>query len=289
MSKSLRADLALLTISIFWGVTFPLIRQAVTQINPFQFVFTRFLFATTLFALFLWAQKAIKRLSKTTAMLGVGLGFIIWVAYLSQTIGLETIPSGRAAFVTGLNVILVPLLAPFFRAGAPNRIDFLAAIFATVGLYLMADPSQGGLSIGDAWILLCAIFCAFHILLLQKILARAELDRMALTFFQMLGVLLFSSFCLPFGHLHFPTFHPQVWTALLFCSLFATVGTFWLQTRFQGDTTPQRTALIFALEPVFAAIFGFILLDETMNLKGVLGGSLILISIGGSEFMKAKA
>ena len=131
-TKSVRAQFALLLVSFMWGLTFPLIRNAVQEINPYQFVFSRFGFATIAFGLFILLRKV--ALSKIIACTipGLILGGIAWASYFTQTVGLGEISAGRAAFITGLNVMMVPLLAPLFRVGKPNRNDLFAAGLANI-------------------------------------------------------------------------------------------------------------------------------------------------------------
>jgi drug/metabolite transporter (DMT)-like permease len=291
VSPRLRADLALVVVTLLWGITFPLIRSALADLDPYQFVGWRFLIATVAFLPLVLAHPASRRGLGRAFLPGLLLGSLAWTSYISQTIGLQTIPAGRAAFITGLSVILVPLLSPVFRAGQPRPIELVAAAVATAGLYLLTvnsgDGSAGSwLSVGDLWILVCASSYAIYIHVLQ-ILLRRNYNENSLAFTQVLGIGVFAvSILFARGEVRI-VMSQAVLVALAVCALLATVGTFWLQTRYQGRSTPQRVALIFALEPVFATLFAYLLLGETLSGRGAFGAAVILFSVVGVELSSA--
>ena len=285
-----RADLALVLVALFWGVTFPLIRGALEQLSPAQFVAWRFSLALLAFLPLIFVDPSARRGLRDVLGAGLLLGLISWASYFAQTWGLQTVPAGRAAFITGTNVVIVPLLAPLFGVGRPRWADFLAAIMATFGLYLMTMGDAGpgaGLSSGDFWILFCAVSYAVYILVLQRVLQKPR-NATALAFAQIAAIAFFADLMLGFtGPLNF-AWSPWVIAALLFCATLATVATFWLQARFQGQTTAQRVALIFALEPVFATGFAWWLLGETMGLGGAVGAILVLAAVVGAELWSSR-
>ena len=287
--RRLRADLALVLVTVFWGVTFPLIRSALADVGPSQFIGWRFALATLAFLPFVLLDAEARRGLRRAWKPGALLGMLAWTSYVTQTIGLQTVPAGRAAFITGTSVILVPLLAPAFRAGRPGRVDVVAAAVAAAGLFLLTGDGSGavGIGTGDLWVLGCALSYSIYILVLQRVLA-APHHATSLAFAQVatIGVVGVTVLALRGGVTIDPT--PEVLRALLFCALVATVGTFWLQTRFQGASTPQRTALIFSLEPVFATLFAWWLLGELLTPLGGVGAALILAAVVGSELATAR-
>lgn len=286
----LRADLALVLVALFWGVTFPLIRGALEVLSPAQFVAWRFSLATLAFLPLAMASTRARRGLREVAGAGLLLGVISGLSYFAQTWGLQTVPAGRAAFITGTNVVIVPLLAPLFRAGRPGPIDFGAAFVATAGLYLMTVGEEGfgrGLGAGDLWILLCAVSYAVYLLVLQRVLARPR-DPVALAFTQIAAIALLADLALlATGPVRIP-WSPWVLVALAFCATLATVATFWLQARYQGRTTAQRVALIFALEPVFATAFAWLLLGETLGRVGAVGAVVVLGAVLGAELLGSR-
>ncbi len=275
----------MLLVTIFWGLTFPAIRLAVQDLDPFVFVATRFTVALLVFAPFVLFHADARAGLRDALIPGLVLGGLAWVAYVSQTMGLTMIGAGRAAFITGISVILVPLLAPLFRAGRPTRVELLAAVVATAGLFLLTNPRGEGVSLGDLLVLACAFIYAVYILLLQIYLRRGP-NPTSLAFTQILWVAILSWAALPLAADGPVEFTPRALAAILFCATLATIGTFWLQARFQGDTTPQRVALIFAMEPVFATLFAFVLLGEWLSPMGQFGAMVILVSVVGAELVE---
>ena len=279
------ADGALVLVTVFWGLTFPLIRSATQDLDPFVFVAARFALATAAFLPLLLASARARADLAAALVPAGGVGVLAWTSYQAQTIGLQQIPAGRAGFITGVAVILVPLMSPLFRAGRPSRRDLAAAAVATAGMYLLTEPEGGGFSTGDGWVLLSAVGYAAYIHVLSKITSRG-LDSTAVAFLQVAAIAACAGVALPVIDYAPPRWTQAAWTGIGFCALFATVGTFWLQTRYQRDTTPERAALIFALEPVMAAAFAWLLLSEGMTAIGYVGAGLILLAVIGAEIKK---
>jgi drug/metabolite transporter (DMT)-like permease len=287
MNEQIQAYLAFGLITICWGITFPLIRMSVQVLTPPQFVMLRFGCA-----LLLLSPLLLYRLNKKgwTVLRDVFpksflLGVVSWVSYQTQTLGLQSVEAGRAAFITGTSVVMIPLMSPLFGHGKPDKIDLLAAAVALFGLYLLTDPSGQGVVIGDLWIILCAIFYAVFVHLFQ-IWIKKNSDAILVTFSQLLGVFTCSSLLHLTDHSSLPRMSHQVLLALGICALFATVLATILQTRYQPFLTPEKAALIFSLESVFASIFGYLILGEALNPTGIVGCLLIFGSITGSELYR---
>ena len=273
-------------VTALWGLTFPLIRISVRALSPGQFVAVRFALASLLFLPLLARVKGLKAQLRRLWPAGALLGFIAWTSYQSQTIGLRTVAAGRGGFITGMSVVLVPLLAPLFGAERPKLREWVSTAGALLGLYLLTDPfgaEQSRTLVGDLWILICAIGVAIYILLLPRLHnSEKNPDPTTLSFLQIAVVAAIALLALLTNE---PPWRvpiaasPGAWIGLGFCASFATVGTFLLQTRFQPDTTPQRAALIFALEPVFASVFGYWILGETFSARGYLGAATTLAAV----------
>jgi drug/metabolite transporter (DMT)-like permease len=269
------AEFILVTVAIFWGGTFPLVKDAIEEIPVMAFLWVRFALAAAI--LFLWAgYTKIRHLGKSGWIRGVGLGVLLFASYAFQTFGLALTSSANAAFVTGLNVVWVPLLAgPILRKPAAfgSRIGVICAL---IGLFMLTYQAPWRLNPGDALVLVCSIFVAFHILGLDswthgydgRALAFVQIGTMAVL--SLAGSLLFE-----------PVSWPQVWTpriywAVIVCSVFATVYAFWAMTTFQKMTTPTRAALIYTLEPVFGALMAVLYAGERLTGAAWMGGALIV-------------
>lgn len=275
MKLSSKANLYLLVATFMWGVTFPLIRNALHEVDAFTFVFLRFALAALL--LFPFISRFLKKTTPALLWGGLLIGFFNAVAYLSQTIGLITVSSARGAFITGASVIWVPLLAPLFGLTRPTRLDFICAGIGFLGLYILTGLSQFHLSSGDLWILLTSFSFALQILFLQR-LNLAITHYPLFTFYQILFTL---PYLLPgLGHPSFSAaLQPAALIGILFCAIFATSLAYYLQNKYQKHSSAPKAVLIYALEPVFASLLGLILNGEPLSKEIFYGGSILLLSL----------
>jgi drug/metabolite transporter (DMT)-like permease len=265
------ATLALFLVTIMWGMTFPLIKDAVHSVSPGMFVFVRLLLAGLLLSPLFYVYR--KQLSRGLLFSTAILGFFEGLCYLCQTIGLETTSSANSAFITAYSVVMVPFLAPLFKLNKLIAMDVIAAIVCTCGIIVL---SAGAFHIGDGWTLLCALFYALSISYLQKVSQRYP--------FPALLVVCQVVFCLPLPFT-LAAYHGFAadWTvialvALVFCSLFATAATFYLQARYQKELPVSRAALIYAFEPVFATLFASLFNHERVSSSLFLGGTIVFVS-----------
>lgn len=271
------AECLLVTVTLFWGATFPVVKEAIAEVPVLCFLWVRFAIAAALLALV--AGRTLRTLDRRGVRRGVLLGVLLFCSYLFQTFGLERTTSANAGFLTGLNVVWVPLLAgPILRKPAA----FGARIgvgMALLGLFLLTWHTPWRLNSGDGLVIICSLFVALHILGLD--VWTEGYDGRALAFVQIatMAVLGF------FGSLFFePVTWPTLWSPTLLWALgitavFATAYSFWVMTAFQRLTTPTRAALIYTLEPVFAAIFSVALLGERLTPMAWAGGALIVVGM----------
>lgn len=274
MQLSTKANLYLLLIAAIWGTTFPLIRNAVAEINPSLFVFVRFVLAALIILPMIWRQ-----LNKTTTTLLLNsfiFGLLNCVSYSAQTTGLQTVSSATSAFITAVYVVLVPFLAPIFKAGKLQAIDIVSSLVCLLGVYVLTGADME-LNKGVWWTLLSAVGFAFQIAYMQRLSVQIKNYRL-LTFYQLLftvpPVFLFTR-----GADYHPLVQTDVVIGLVFCAVFATAVVYLVQTKYQKFTTASKAALIFALEPVFAAILGYLINGETITKNIAFGGLLILFSL----------
>lgn len=274
MHPTTRANLYLILATAIWGVTFPLIRNAVTQIDPNLFVTVRFALATIILLPFV--LKILKDTPLKLFLNCIVIGLLNAVAYISQTIGLETINSSQSAFITGLCVILIPFLAPLFKVGSIRSIDILCSAICLLGLYILTGADLK-IDTGEQWTLLSAVAFALQITYIQRMSAQLHNTKLV-TFYQILFTVPLALLFSWHTDIH-NLIHPDVMISILFCSILATIIVFFIQLKYQKFTTAAKTALIFSLEPVFASIFGLIINGEKLTQHVVIGGLIILFSI----------
>ena len=272
------AEIALVGFAAVWGLTFPMVKDAVKEFPVTTFLAYRFLSAFLLVAVIsLFSRTGLRSLGKKGFLIGVVMGLFLTAGYVFQTYGLERTSASNAGFITGLFVVLTPLFGTILfrqRAGAPA---WVAAGVSAVGLFLLSRTGGTGSLEGDALVFLCACSFSFHILATDRGVARH--DVVALLAVQ-LGVCGLSTFAVAalLGDLQVPK-EGSLWLALIVTALFATALGFYVQTYAQRHASAARTALILASEPAFAGLFAFLLLGETLTLLGWLGALLILGAI----------
>ena len=263
----------LLLGTFFWGVTFVVVKEAVAETDVFTFLAWRFaLAALVLAALFTGRMLRIDR-----RCLGVGalLGALLAASYIFQTVGLRTTGAARAGFLTGLSVVLVPLLLPVLRRIGPGLRPSLAALLAGAGLAVMTLAGPVEFARGDAWVLACAVAFAVYIILVGKF--SREFDAVSLTVVQLVTVAVVSAVAAPIASAGLSVPHGWItWRAILFCALLATAFMYTVQNHYQRYLTEVQTAVIFATEPIFAALAAWAWLGEALTPRLLLGGGLIV-------------
>lgn len=280
MSLSKQALLALLLVNLIWGITFPLISLSAHFIDAYSFVALRCMAAVLAMLPFIW--RRIHTASGALIQASLLLGFFCSLAFVTQTIGLKTIDPAESAFVTGLNVILVPFFAALLGLGRLKLFNLFCAGLCLVGLYILTGAKFGRIDVGVYWTMACAVFYALFIVYLQKE-SRAINNPALMTFYQVLGGGLTASMFLLYEPIHI-ILNATVIIAVLFCGVCATSLAIWLQTRYQRYLRPTTVALIYCLEPIFAALCSFAIVGEPLTLRLLIGGSIIIFSIFLTEY-----
>ncbi|MFP5107837.1 DMT family transporter [Neobacillus sp. C211] len=281
MKKPIFADLSLLLVTIIWGSTFVLVQNAIDFLEPFSFNSIRFLAAAIIliFCLVIFEKKQLKQLNLKLLLSGVFIGFWLFLGYATQTIGLLYTTSSKAGFITGLNVVLVPIFSMMLLKQFPNRNAVLGVLIATIGLFLLTMTDVTSLNRGDGFVFICAISFALQIIYTGKF--SNKYPTLLLTVIQISTVALLSILSSFFFEDWKKSFNlhillkQDVLVALVITSIFATALAFLIQTNFQKYTSATRVALIFAMEPVFAAITGFYWANERLSYSALVGCCLI--------------
>jgi drug/metabolite transporter (DMT)-like permease len=264
----------LLLVTAVWGVTFVQVKDAVAVYPLFAFLALRFAIAGGTLAV--PGAARLRRLGRAGALSGILAGALLGAGYALQTAGLERTTVSSTGFITGLYVVLTPLLAlAVFRTRA-GRGAWLGVLLATAGLALLAGIHRGSL-LGDLLVLAGAAVYSLQIVLMERYAPRY--DAVAFTLVEMLtafGGLL--AIALALRDLPFP--HGwTVWGALLVTGVFASALAFLAQTWAQRRTTATRTALAFSMEPVWAGLFGFTLAGDRLGAAAWLGCAVIMAGI----------
>ncbi|MBZ5564480.1 MAG: DMT family transporter [Acidobacteriia bacterium] len=283
MSVRTKAEALLVLVTFIWGSTFVIVKGALADASPLPFLAVRF----SLAGLLLWAAMGRNGIARKALAPGGVLGVFLFLGYLFQTWGLTMTTPSKSAFITGFSIILVPLLMLF--AGTRMRsANILGALLGLLGLYFLVLPS--GLAMvnrGDTLTLMGAVSFAVHIVLVGKYTRRHSFQHLVPV--QILVVGLLAAIGLPL----FPSFELH-WTgrliaALVVTAVLATGFAFTVQNWAQQYTPPAHTAVIFALEPVFAALSSWAVVGERLGGKVLLGSGLILCGMIVSEIWGGSA
>jgi len=285
MKPSLIADLSLLFVTLIWGTTFVLVQNAIDFLPPFAFNGIRFSLAALLLFLCLlfFDFKQLKQLNLKLLGSGVFIGLWLFLGYVTQTLGLLYTTTSKAGFITGLSVVLVPLFSMFLLKQYPSKNAVFGVIAATIGLFLLTLADVSGLNIGDGFVFICAISFGMHIIITGKV--SNKYPTLLLTVIQISTVALLSTFSSFFFEDWRKSVRIEVLlskdvlAALIVTSVFATAMAFFIQTNFQKYTSTTRVALIFAMEPVFAALTGFFWAHERLSINALLGCILIFLGM----------
>ncbi len=266
-------SLLLIGVTAVWGWTFVVVQDAILVYGVFGFLAVRFGLAAAAL-LPLCASPA--RLTRRTLAVGGGIGVVLALAYLFQTLGLLYTTPTNAGLITGLFVVFAPLVDRSFFGVRPSRQVMIAVSLSLAGIVLLAGQSPAGVRLGDALVLLCAAALGTHIVLLSHYASRY--DALGLAFAQMLSMA--GIFLLIWPLLEPVSLPPaEVWFALLLTGLVASSGAFYIQTYVQQRLPAARTAVILTMEPVFAALFGYWLAGDRLNGVQLAGAALILSAL----------
>lgn len=299
MSEKLRAHLLLLAVVAIWGSTFVLVKDALNDVSPLLFNLIRMALATLCLAAVY--RKHLGRLTPEALIGGAVAGFFLAVGYQFQTAGLALTTPSKSAFLTGLTVIIVPLLSvvPALRVPGslrPGWNAYLGALVALLGITLMTAPglfsrnlpvTDTGVNLGDLLTLGCAISFAFHLISLAHLAKRIPFEQLALLQVGFCTVVMaISSPLLEKPHIHLTA---RLAVALLVAAVLATAAAFTVQSWAQKHLAASHTALILSAEPLFAWITSLIFLHEGLSKHQSMGALLILAGMGLTELFSPAA
>ncbi|SFM31805.1 DMT family transporter [Rugamonas rubra] len=279
MPHHLRGIAALLVVTLVWGTTFPAMKDMTGSLSANWIVLVRFALASLLLSPFLWRAR------RADLVQGALVGVVLFVCYVCQIEGLALTSSNRNAFVTGLNVLVVPLLG-VLAGRAPERRIVVALLLALAGLFALCW--DGGLSWGrgDTLALVAALCFGVYVKMMEG--ATRKVDKlMTLTAAQIVTVALCAALWLAVKEVPDGAAAARYWagvaealrqysTNLVYLGVVATAAIISLQTWGQSHSTANEAAVIYAFEPGCAAIFAYFWLNETLAWTGLLGAALLI-------------
>ena len=265
---------ALVGVTAIWGYTFVPVQDAVAIYPLFAFLAVRFGISTLVLLPFAW--RSLHHLPWNGLVAGVGAGALLATAYGLQTAGLDLTTVSSTGFITGLYVVLTPIIALILFRTPVAAAAWVGVALAVAGL-LMLNGVPGGSALGNALVLGNAVAQSFQIVAMERFAPRY--DARALTFLQMaVACLAFAVIAAARGELTMPE-GGSVWYALIVTGVFAGALGYLVATWVQSSTTAARAALVFTLEAPFAALFGVLLMSERLGVLGWAGCAVMLAGI----------
>ncbi|MBU3191994.1 DMT family transporter [Clostridium bowmanii] len=273
--KSILADMSLLLVAIVWGGGFIAVKGALDSITPFYIMAMRFGISVIIMLLFF--RKKIKHITKNQLAVGTLVGFLLFLGFTAQTIGMKYTTAGKNAFLTGTNVVIVPFLYWAISKRKPDTYSLVSAFMCFIGIGMLTLDSGINIGLGDGLTLLCAVFFAAHIVSVgfftQKVgaitLVIIQLGSAAV--FSIIAALIFEKV---------PTqMNSDTIFAIGYLAIFSTMFAFMVQNVAQKYTTPTHAAIILCLESVFGVILSVLVLNEIFSIKMVLGCLTIFFAI----------
>jgi drug/metabolite transporter (DMT)-like permease len=259
------AVVILIFTSAAWGSAFTVMKDLLPDVSAAGINLGRFAIASV-------ALLPFARFEKKLWLAGSELGVWLFAGYASQTLGVHYTTINRCAFITAMNVVFVPIIASFFGQSARLLVWF-AAVLALGGCGLLSWDNTGGPNAGDLWSLVTAVTFALYIVRMEAIARRFR--PLPLAFAQVVPIALLSLIWFVFTPMPSTHFHLG---ALLYLGLVATAATTLLQALGQRAIPAPQAAVIFTLEPVFAVIFGYLILGEVPTPRGAMGAVMIIVA-----------
>ena len=275
------SELALIAIASVWGLTFVMVKDAIALLPAMAFLAYRFIPASAIVAAIFW--KRLRELPAEGWQAGLVMGVFLCGGYVFQTLGLEHTSASNTGFITGLFVVLTPVLGAVFLRDRVPALVWVAAGTSMLGLYLLSGVGGEFTLRGDGLVLLCAFSLAAHILATARAVRLYDVGALLAIQLGVVGLI-----CLAIAALGGQLEKPEgwtVWSALIVTSLIASALGFFVQSFAQQHAPPARTALILASEPAFAGLFGWLLNDDRLTAAGWLGAGLIMASIMAVEIV----
>lgn len=272
--KQRLSEAGLIYAAAIWGSTFIVVKDALAYVDPLVLVAYRFLLAAACLAVFCYlsGRKLFQNFSH-----GIVLGILLWLIYIPQTIGLEFTTASNSAFITGLFVAFVPLFSILMFRKMPSLLGLVGTAVSLSGLWILT----GGLTDinqGDMITIICAMAYAAHILVTDRYV-RLNDDPYLLSFQQFLFIGVISLIIALLAGKPLTASSSQTYLVIIFLALFPTLSAFLIQVIAQRHTAPVKVSLIFAFEPVFAAVFAWTLGGEELIAHRAVGGILIFFAI----------
>lgn len=291
-----KSEIILIFVTVLWGATFVIVKEALNEISPMLFIAVRFIIT----ALFLLPFIVRKNFDLKSIYPGIILGILLFAGFATQTVGLKFTSATKSGFLTGTSVIMIPLLQILIEKRPPTKGVVLGVIIVMLGITFLSSGGNSfgtllqdfgsNFNFGDGLTLVCAFFFALYIIYLD--VETKKHNFWVLLFVQIVTTMILAIlFSIVFSVTGLEevkySYSTKLILAILYTAIFATLITTALMTKYQKNITPTKAGIIYSFEPLFAAIFAFYLLGEKITNFGYLGAGLILFGLLVSELYES--
>ena len=273
----LRYDGLLVLVTIIWGSTFLVVKETLKLTGPFTYLALCYGVGTLLLAFIF--HKRLLCITRQEVMNGIIIGLFLFTGYALQTTGIQYTTVSKAGFITGMYVPLVPLFSFMFLRQRPTLKAIVGVVFSVVGLCLLSINNTFNLvfGVGEALILGCALAFAMQIIMISKFAPKADAINLAIVQLALTTVL--SCLAIPIAREPFAMPHLPVWGAVFFMGVvdiaFTLLAMNWVQQYVSGT----RATLVYALEPMWAALTGYLIAGDILSLPAWIGCGFILLGM----------
>lgn len=274
-NKSVISIVALALVALAWGTSYAIIKDTLSHTTPFVLMTIRFGLSTLLLSIIY--LKRLMKITRVDIINGIKIGIFMFGAFITLVTGIEYTTASKQSFIIGSYVLIVPFLTWFINKNKPDKYDFIGAICAVAGLFLLTTGSVSGINIGDLISIGCAFSFALHMIMIEKYCH--DSDPIVLTIIQFATTsAMFILLVIIFEKPDFSvivTATPQI----LYLVIIATVIAFVVQNIAQRYISSITTSLVLTLESVFGSVFAIFYLNEKVSANMLIGCVIILAGI----------
>ena len=275
-NKFILAQLALVLTTMIWGFTFTIVQESLTTACP-PYAFSGYRFGLAALGCILLLDFKNLKFTKQEIIGGIYCGLFLFIGYAFQNYGLMHTTPTKSAFITGTSIIMVPIILVILKLQKVSLKIWIASLLATLGMYFLLNPQGNGLQYGDILTFGCALGFAIHLIIQDKYTKQCR--TMFLFFPQLVTVSLLSFIFNGIFDTQKIIWTEQLYMSLAITGILATLFGIGAMVWAQKIISPSRTAIIFSMEPVFAAIFAMAVIGEFLSLIEWIGGVLIILGV----------
>ncbi|WP_210151411.1 DMT family transporter [Chryseobacterium scophthalmum] len=264
--------LLLILGTAFWGISFPVTKTAIAGGSHYTFLFYRFFLATLILSVLFF--KSFSKINKDVIRNAFFLSLPLTFGISLQTIGVKMTSASQCAFIAGICVIIIPVIKVVFYKSTLDKKIWLAAVIALLGLMIISVNGNFTVGLGDLYTFAGALGFSIYLIRVERYSHQKNIVPTIVPMFFFCTIIM-SGFALLDDQAVWISQSENFWSGILYCAIFSTAYMYTISNISQKYISAEKVAIIYLFEPIFAALASYIILDESLSLKLLLGGSLI--------------